>query len=690
MAITTRFASMTQFDSALVYAQRALALGRQSGSTDLQVAALTVLSIDYAQIGREDSTLLYEGEMLKLCSRPCPAAALPVAYLSRFYPDSQRFRLLKLAEEISSRSSTPYVRARVLDMIGSYYTEQAKLPDIGLRYHRSVDSMRLADEQTAYGIGRAFRALGEPDSASQYFGIELYMARTRGAAWHEGYALGNLGQICHKDVVPPRLSCAIAYYDSTLMLVESQLRRLGSDDNRTTAAEFAEEIYEDLVFAVLEAGRSTSEALGARASLVVSELGRAPGLLDYLRGGEDSTTPSSRSVLPQGRPYDVMEYGGSNTYTLSYFLGRDTLLIWLALPDHQVRVTRRRFPNDSVVTLVSALRQELGVEASVIDSRMRGRAGQPASRRPLPASRATSALYHASAVLLPSELLQLVPPNADLVIVAQSVLALVPFAALPIEDRSSGELGARYAIRYTPSMSVLRGLETLHSKREGHQPLSKRLVVSNPKMPQVDIGKVLDGTPEGLSTLSSLPGSQAEGAWVASRLRTLDLTGAAATETRVRAALEGSEIIHLATHAVATEYARLGSGSFLAFAPDATNDGLLTVADILGMPDGSIPAQLVVLSACQTAVGPVRFVEGTMGLQRAFLAKGTESVLASLWSVNDEATQQLMKRFYSHWLDDTDDPTKAEALQRAQEDVRRMPGFEDPVYWAGFQLIGLN
>jgi CHAT domain-containing protein len=79
-----------------------------------------------------------------------------------------------------------------------------------------------------------------------------------------------------------------------------------------------------------------------------------------------------------------------------------------------------------------------------------------------------------------------------------------------------------------------------------------------------------------------------------------------------------------------------------------------------------------------------------MGLQRAFLAKGAESVLAFLWSVNDDATEQLMKKFYSHWLDDEDGPTKAEALRRAEEDVSHIPGYEDPLYWAGFQLIGLN
>jgi CHAT domain-containing protein len=63
-------------------------------------------------------------------------------------------------------------------------------------------------------------------------------------------------------------------------------------------------------------------------------------------------------------------------------------------------------------------------------------------------------------------------------------------------------------------------------------------------------------------------------------------------------------------------------------------------------------------------------------------------VLVSLWNVSDAATQKLMAGFYRHWLDDPDHPTKAEALRRAQEEVRRTPGFEHPRYWAAFQLVG--
>lgn len=72
----------------------------------------------------------------------------------------------------------------------------------------------------------------------------------------------------------------------------------------------------------------------------------------------------------------------------------------------------------------------------------------------------------------------------------------------------------------------------------------------------------------------------------------------------------------------------------------------------------------------------------------AAVARGARSVLVSLWSVSDEATELLMRGFYRHWIEDADRPSKAEALRRAQEEVRATQGFEHPRYWAAFQLVG--
>jgi CHAT domain-containing protein len=155
--------------------------------------------------------------------------------------------------------------------------------------------------------------------------------------------------------------------------------------------------------------------------------------------------------------------------------------------------------------------------------------------------------------------------------------------------------------------------------------------------------------------------------------------------------MANAPVIHLATHGFAFGSDARVLDSFVALAPDSVADGagngLLTVGEMI--EDGPrLTAELVVLSACQTGLGNLKQAEGTVGLQRAFLAKGARTVLVSLWSVSDDATELLMRRFYTHWLDDADRPSKAEGLRRAQADVRQTKGFEHPRYWAAFQLVG--
>ena len=124
--------------------------------------------------------------------------------------------------------------------------------------------------------------------------------------------------------------------------------------------------------------------------------------------------------------------------------------------------------------------------------------------------------------------------------------------------------------------------------------------------------------------------------------------------------------------------------------PFFSNSGLLTVGKLMDDSSLSVPARLILLSGCQAALGSVTQAEGTVGLQRAFLAKGARALLVSLWSVDDEATEMLMKSFYNHWLGDADTATKAEALRRAQQDVRKTARFAYPLYWAPFELVGAN
>lgn len=149
-----------------------------------------------------------------------------------------------------------------------------------------------------------------------------------------------------------------------------------------------------------------------------------------------------------------------------------------------------------------------------------------------------------------------------------------------------------------------------------------------------------------------------------------------------------ASLIHLATHGIAYGAERRARSSFVALAPTAhgaRTDGRLEVGEVLD-EGPALRAELVVLSACQTGLGSITESEGTIGLQRAFLARGARSVLVSLWNVSDDATRALMERFYFHWL--ARRLSKADALRKAQEDVRRVEAWREPRYWAAFQLVG--
>src|SRR5262245_42090026 len=98
--------------------------------------------------------------------------------------------------------------------------------------------------------------------------------------------------------------------------------------------------------------------------------------------------------------------------------------------------------------------------------------------------------------------------------------------------------------------------------------------------------------------------------------------------------------------------------------------------------------ELAVLSACETGLGEAAGGEGMLGLQRAFQVAGAKTVMATLWKVDDEATQQFMRRFYQNlWLRKMD---KLEALRDTQRWMLRQEDgkYRDPFYWAAFVLSG--
>ncbi|HCY84356.1 MAG TPA: hypothetical protein DHV36_04390 [Desulfobacteraceae bacterium] len=156
------------------------------------------------------------------------------------------------------------------------------------------------------------------------------------------------------------------------------------------------------------------------------------------------------------------------------------------------------------------------------------------------------------------------------------------------------------------------------------------------------------------------------------------LTGETAKETAIKTGnLKDTAIIHIAAHGIYNPVHPLKSSLLLA--RDQANDGDLETLEIFSL---SLNPRLVVLSACQSGVGKVRRGDEVQSLNRAFLYAGAGGVLASLWSVSDQSTYELMASFYNALKSQP----PAQALRSAQLEL--MKTYPSPYHWAAFYLTG--
>ncbi|MCK6605171.1 MAG: CHAT domain-containing protein [Ignavibacteriaceae bacterium] len=154
-----------------------------------------------------------------------------------------------------------------------------------------------------------------------------------------------------------------------------------------------------------------------------------------------------------------------------------------------------------------------------------------------------------------------------------------------------------------------------------------------------------------------------------------------ATEENAKSEVTANaDIISFACHGLLSdEYQSLA----LSRIPGAKEDGFFTIEEIMTM---NWKAGLVVLSACKTGKGKIRRGEGVMGLSRAVMYAGAAAALVSLWSVEDNATKELMINFFSRYI--SQNMNKTEALRMAKLDMIKSGKYSNPFYWAAFIMYG--
>ncbi|MDQ3666985.1 MAG: CHAT domain-containing protein [Acidobacteriota bacterium] len=169
----------------------------------------------------------------------------------------------------------------------------------------------------------------------------------------------------------------------------------------------------------------------------------------------------------------------------------------------------------------------------------------------------------------------------------------------------------------------------------------------------------------------------------ATNLKALDFDASRATATATD--LSQYRYVHFATHGYLDSERPDLSAIVLSLVDRQGNpqDGFLRAHDIYNL---NLPAELVVLSACQTGLGKEIKGEGLVGLTRGFMYAGARRVVVSLWNVNDKATAELMRRFYRGVL--KENLTPPAALRRAQAEMSQQKQWQSPYYWAAFVLQG--
>ena len=349
----------------------------------------------------------------------------------------------------------------------------------------------------------------------------------------------------------------------------------------------------------------------------------------------------------------------ADTVLLQYTLGPDRSYGWLLGAD-----------SVDVVRLPAA--PDLDPLARDIHDRL--------SRRDPPAG----ALREAGTVLL-APLEDALAGARRVIIVPDGSLHYVPFEALTTRAGDPPVLDGK-SISYLPSATSLALLRELRST-----PSHRVAVLADPVFGAGDVRfeddrRPLNDTSEALTRLrlGRLEANAIEELTRDAQVTTA--TGFDASADFLRSeSVAAADIVHLAAHGFVDSEVTARSGVALSmYAPDGTRrEGFVGLRDIMNL---RLNAELVTLSACSTALGKYLPGEGLLGLTRGFMFAGARRVVASLWAVEDRATAELMRHFYTALLRDRQAPDAA--LAYAKRQLRRESRWRHPYYWSGFVLVG--
>lgn len=378
-----------------------------------------------------------------------------------------------------------------------------------------------------------------------------------------------------------------------------------------------------------------------------------------------------------------------DTVLLEFSLGDEKSFVW-AVSRHAMKSAELP-PRDQIEHLALSLYQQL--------SEGPPNAGRD---RAIPASiRSRRKDVDDTAIQLSHVLFDPIMDELDhrrILVVADGPLHFVPFAALS-DPRTDHLLAVDHEVVNTPSASTLSVLRKEIAQRE---PPNKTIAVfadpvfemEDERMKPSTFSDEVQLSPASIQMedvpLTRLPFTRREAQAILSlvpedkSLKALDFQ--ASRELILSPEIQNYKYVHLATHGFLNSILPEQSGIILSlfYQNGHQREGFVSAGDIFNL---RLKADLVVLSACRTALGKQVRGEGIMGLARAFLYAGAARVVASLWKVDDVATAEFMQTLYEGMLGDAH-LSPPEALRAAQLKMMNDPRWKSPYYWAAFVLQG--
>lgn len=736
-------ASLGEVEEALAAYERALAVQRQLGDRAVEAAMLANLGRLYALLGDpERATDRFEPALAHFEAagmRREAAGVLTDLGLARGRSGRTRRgiaeleRALALHRELGSRRA----EAATLNNLGWLHRLAGDRDAARAAYERALAIFRrLGDPArgiTLTHLGRLQAELGDPRAAMASLDEALPLLAASGDRGGEMAALLGVAEARRRQGDPAAALAAVA---RAVDLVESLRAEPASSELRSTFFASKQEVYAFEIDLLMELHRREPDAGHDRRAFEASERARARSLLDLIaasgadlrRGVDpgllareaeaarrvDAADWRRRLLAADGAPADeqraterelrrlldererveaavrrasprdaaferplalagVQESLDGETLLLAYALGEERSFLWL--------VGRDRFASF-----------ELPPRAVIEDLARRAHALAAESHRTLARARSEAALAELSRLLLGPVAGRL--GGRRLLVSPDGALHYVPFAALPLPGTTTPLVDAHEVVT-APSASALA---VLRRGIAGRAPAPRAVAVladpvfdpADPRLGRPTSPRAAGGRrPPAPGRFARLPHTRAEAEAILALVPPAEALAALGLAAN-RAAATGGElaryrVVHFATHGIVdTEHPELsGVALSMVDAAGRPRDGFLRAHEIYRL---ALPAELVVLSACETALGREVRGEGLVGLTHGFLHAGARRVLVSLWPVEDRATAALMERFYRAML--VDGHTPATALRLAQMEISGRRGWSAPYYWAGFVLTG--